>query len=111
MPYEGNGATVKRAGIYPSGRLLVVASPTMQVSGDGLESGGQQQGMNIYGREGVAANTVIAVSVSGTAPPLPAEGSEAGRGPGGQEAAQAAPPANLHSAPGRQASAQGPTHA
>ncbi len=101
MPYPGNAATVKLAAVYPSARLLVVASPTMQVSGDGLESGGQQQGMNIYGRENVAANTVIAVSVSGTAPPLPAEGSESGGGQGGRDESSAAPTANVQSIPGR----------
>src|SRR5260370_28571414 len=73
----------------------------MQVSGDGLESGGEQQGMNIYGRENVAANTVIAVSVSGTAPPLPAEGSESGGGQGGRDESSAAPTANVQSIPGR----------
>jgi hypothetical protein len=102
VPYTGNAATVKLATVYPSARLLVVASPTMQVSGDGLESGGQQQGMNIYGRENVAANTVIAVSVSGTAPPLPSEGSESGGGgQGGRDAPEAAPAANVQSIPGR----------
>jgi hypothetical protein len=102
MPYPGNAATVKLAAIYPSARLLVVASPTMQVSGDGLESGGQQQGMNIYGRESVAANTVIAVSVSGTAPPLPVDGSESGGGgQGGRDESSSAPAANVQSIPGR----------
>src|SRR6202040_1079821 len=70
VPYTGNAATVKLATVYPSARLLVVASPTMQVSGDGLQSGGQEQGMSVYGRENVPASTVVAVSVSGTAPPL-----------------------------------------
>ena len=66
VPYPGNAATVKVATVYPSARLLVVASPTMQISGEGLESGGLEQGMSVYGRENVAANSVIAVNVSGT---------------------------------------------
>ena len=41
----------------------------MQISGEGLEPGGQEQGMNIYGREGLPANSVFSVNVSGTAPP------------------------------------------
>src|SRR5260370_5120315 len=73
----------------------------MQVSGDGLESGGEQQRMNIYARETVPANTVIAVSLSGTAPPLPAEGSESGGGQGGRDESSAAPTANVQSIPGR----------
>jgi hypothetical protein len=101
VPYTGNAATVKLATVYPSARLLVVASPTMQVSGDGLQSGGQEQGMSVYGRENVTASTVVAVSVSGTAPPLQAGGSESGGAQGAPEAQSAAPAANVQSIPGR----------
>ena len=103
VPYPGNATTVKVATIYPADRLLVVASPTMQISGDGLESGGQEQGMSVYGRENVPANNIMAVNVSGTAPPLQNEGAEAGGGQGqnGREAQAAAPAANIQSIPGR----------
>jgi hypothetical protein len=101
VPYTGNAATVKLATVYPSARLLVVASPTMQVSGDGLQSGGQEQGMSVYGRENVPASTVVAVSVSGTAPPLQAGGSESGGAQGAPEAQSAAPAASVQSIPGR----------
>src|SRR5216684_1099756 len=69
LPYPGNAATVKLPTIYPGGRLLVVAPPSVQISGDGLAPGGQEQGMNLYGRQDVPAGTLVAVSVSGTAPP------------------------------------------
>jgi len=69
LPYSGNAATVKISTVYPGGRLLVAAPPSVQVSGDGLALGGQEQGMNIYDRDDVPAGTLIAVSVSGTAPP------------------------------------------
>src|ERR1700720_3253890 len=59
VPYPSNAATVKLTTIYPAARLLVVASPALQVSGDGLESGGQEQGMSVYGRENLAANSVM----------------------------------------------------
>jgi hypothetical protein len=101
VPYPGNAATVKLATIYPAARVLVVASPTMQISGDGLESDGQQQGMDVYGRENVPANNVMAVNVSGAAPPLQNDGSESGGGQGGREAQAAAPAANIQSIPGR----------
>jgi hypothetical protein len=102
VPYPGDTTTVKVATIYPSARLLVVASPTMQISGDGLQSGGQEQGMSVYGRENVPANNVMAVNVSGTAPPLPAGGSDSGGGgQGGRDAEAAAPTANIQSIPGR----------
>ena len=102
IPYPGNSATVKLATIYPAARLLVVASPTMQISGEGLESGGQEQGMSVYGRENIPANNVMAVNVFGTAPPLQNEGSENGAGgQNGREAQAAAPAANIQSVPGR----------
>ena len=101
VPYPGDTATVKVATMYPSVRLLVVASPTMQISGDGLQSGGQEQGMSVYGRENVPANNVMVVNVSGTAPPLQAGGSDSGGGQGAQDAQGAAPAANIQSIPGR----------
>ncbi|HEY6264608.1 MAG TPA: carboxypeptidase-like regulatory domain-containing protein [Candidatus Acidoferrum sp.] len=87
IPYPGNGATVKISTIYPGGRLIVVAPPTMQVSGDGLAAGGQEQGMNLYGREDVPAGTLVAVNVSGTAPP-PDAGGGAEQGQQGRDAQQ-----------------------
>jgi hypothetical protein len=101
VPYPGNAATVKLATIYPAARLLVVASPALQISGDGLESGGQEQGMSVYGRENLAANSVMAVNISGTAPPLQNEGAESSGGQSGREAQAAPPAANIQSIPGR----------
>jgi hypothetical protein len=101
VPYPGNATTVKVATIYPAERLLVVASPSMQISGEGLESGGQEQGMSVYGRENVPANNIMAVNVSGTAPPVQVEGAEGGGGQNSREAQAGAPAANIQSIPGR----------
>jgi hypothetical protein len=102
VPYPGNSTTIKVATIYPEARLLVVASPTVQVSGDGLQSGGQEQGMSVYGRENVPASNVMTVSVSGTAPPLQNAGSDSSAGGRDPQDAQApAPAANIQSIPGR----------
>src|SRR6266852_4488035 len=85
LPYPGNTATVKIPTIYPGGRLVVVAPPSVQISGDGLTPGGQEQGMNLYGRQDVPAGTLVAVSVSGTASPPDANaGAEQGQ-QGGQQ--------------------------
>jgi hypothetical protein len=104
LPYPGNAATVKIPSVYPGGRLLVVAPPTVQVSGDGLTPGGQEQGMSIYERAVVPANTAIAVSLSGTAPsPNAAGGADAGP-QGGQDAQQggaAASGVSIQQIPGR----------
>jgi hypothetical protein len=99
VPYPGNSATVNVPTVYPTARLLVVAPPTMQISGDGLEAGGQEQGMNVYGREGLLPNTVIAVNVSGTAPPLQAgAGDSSGQG---QDARGGAANVSVQQIPGR----------
>ena len=67
LPYLGNAAAVKIPAIYAGTRLLIAAPPSVQISGDGLTPDGQEQGMNLYGRQDVPAGTVVAVSVSGTA--------------------------------------------
>jgi hypothetical protein len=82
LPYTGNAATVKLPTLYPGARLVVVAPPTVQVTGDGLQSNGQEQGMSLYSRDSLAANSILSVSVSGTAPP-----------PSGNESASADPDA------------------
>jgi hypothetical protein len=80
LPYTGNVATVKIPTIYPGGRLLVVAPPSVQISGEGLAPGGQEQGMNLYGRQDVPAGTLVTLNVSGTEPPQDANaGAEQGQ--------------------------------
>jgi hypothetical protein len=86
VPYPNNSATVNVPISTLTGRLLVVAPPSMTITGDGLQLGGQDQGMNIYGRENVAPGTIVAVQVSGTAPP-PQEANGGGETP--KEAADA----------------------
>jgi len=85
LPYPGNAATVKIPTIYPGGRLLVVAPPSVQVSGDGLAPAGQEQNMNLYSREDVPAGTLVAVSLSGTAPPPDANAGAEQSQQGGQQ--------------------------
>jgi hypothetical protein len=103
IPYAGNAATVKISTIYPGGRLIVVAPTTMQISGQGLSAGGQEQGMNLYGRDDVPAGTLVAVNVSGTAPP-PDAGGGAEQGQQGRDAQQGGGEAggvNIQQVPGR----------
>ncbi len=88
LPYTGNAATVKIPTVYPGGRLLVVAPPSVQIRGEGLAPGGQEQGMNLYGREDVPAGTLVAVNISGTAPPPSEAGAGADQGQQGRDAQQ-----------------------
>jgi len=100
IPYPNSTAAVKiPPSSYVARRLLVVAPPTVQIAGEGLQAGGQEQGMSIYGRENMAANTALAVSVSGTAPPPSANGGDQNQG--GQEAQTGAAAANIQAVPGR----------
>ena len=104
LAYPGNAATVKIPTIYPGGRLLVVAPPSVQVSGDGLAPAGQEQNMNLYSREDVPAGTLVAVSLSGTAPP-PDQNAGADQGQqGGRDAQQGGGEVsgvNIQQVPGR----------
>jgi hypothetical protein len=108
LPYAGNVATVKIPTIYPGGQLLVVAPPSVQISGEGLAPAGQEQNMNLYARQDVPAGTLVAVSVSGTAPPPDANaGADQGQ-QGGQQGrdaqqggAESAPGVSIQAVPGR----------
>ena len=87
LPYARNAATVKIPTVYSGARLLIVAPPSVQITGDGLAAGGQEQGMNLYSRGDVPAGTLVAVNVSGTAPP-PGANAGAEPGPQGRDAQQ-----------------------
>jgi len=97
LPYAGNAATVKLPTIYPTAKLLVLAPPSVQVTGDGLEPGGQEQGMNVYGRGAIPASALYTLNISGTAAPLNASSAESG---GGRHE-QGAPAGSVTVIPGR----------
>jgi len=101
IPYPNNTATVKiPPSAYAARRLLVVAPPSVQIAGEGLQAGGQEQGMAIYGRENLAANATLAVNVSGVAPP-PGANSAADQQQPGQEGQGVSASANIQQVPGR----------
>jgi hypothetical protein len=101
IPYPGNAATVKMPMVYPAERVLVVAPPSVQVTGEGLQTHGQEQGMNVYGRENLAANSVVTVSLSGTAPPLSAENGNGADAQGRDTQPGPASAGNIQQIPGR----------
>jgi|ERR1035438_9803715 hypothetical protein len=84
LPYTGNTATVKLPTLYPGAKLIVLAAPTVQITGEGLQPGGQEQGMTVYGRDSLLGNDLFTVNVSGTAPPPSAQGDSNG-GASGQD--------------------------
>lgn len=101
IPYPNNTVAIKiPASAYTARRLLVVAPPSVQIAGEGLQAGGQEQGMAIYGRENLAANATVAVNVSGAAP-APGANAAADQGPPGQEGQGVTASANIQQVPGR----------
>jgi hypothetical protein len=104
LPYPGNAASVKLPTVYPGARLVIVAPPSVQVSGDALQSGGQEQGMNLYTREKLAPNSSTTVSLSGTAPPPSAGDADADAGAQNRDAQQGSSPSSglaIQAVPGR----------
>jgi hypothetical protein len=79
LAYPSNKVALKLISPYATPSLFLVAPPTVQISGAGLNPGGSQDGYSIYGRDAVPANTALEVSVSGTAPAPTADSG----GPGG----------------------------
>jgi hypothetical protein len=67
MAYTGNRATVQNISPYNVQRLMIVAPPSVEISGEGLTPAGQEQGFAIYTRDNVGANTPITVTISGAA--------------------------------------------
>jgi len=101
LPYPNNAAALKVPTVYP-GRVVFVAPPGLQVTGDGLAAAGQEQGMNLYLRQDVPAGTLVAVNVSGAATSNASAGAE-GAPPGrdAQDAAADSGGATIQAVPGR----------
>jgi hypothetical protein len=77
LPYASNQATFHTSSLYNVQRVLLVVPPGLQVSSPGFTPAGTQQGYDIYTRDSVAANSLLTISVSGTAPePAPADSSQ-----------------------------------
>ena len=82
---------------------MVVAPPTVQVTGDGLQPAGQEQGMSLYERPTVLANTTVTVNLSGTAPPPSTDrgGDAGGQGSGDGPQSGAQQGGSIQAIPGR----------
>jgi hypothetical protein len=103
LPYPNHSTTVKLPTVFGGGRLLVVAPPGVQLTGDGLQMAGQEQGMNVYERALVTEGTPVTVLLSGT-PSTPAANADAGGAPGRAENVQGGDPngaAAIQAIPGR----------
>lgn len=67
LPYSSNQASLQATSLYNVQRVLLAVPPGLQVTAAGFSPAGNEQGYDIYTRDSVAANTPLAISVSGTA--------------------------------------------
>lgn len=65
LPYPNNAATVKLPAEYGGMRVLLVAPPGVTLTGDGVKAAGQEQGMNVFLHDPLAAKGALTVSVAG----------------------------------------------
>lgn len=79
LPYVGNKTTIHFSTIYPADKVVVLARPSVSISSNGFQPAGTEQGMSVYTRDGVPANSSLEISVSGTAPP-PQSADQQGQG-------------------------------
>jgi hypothetical protein len=79
VPYPGNSASLKLPAAYAGMRILLVAPPGVTLTGDGISAAGQEQGMNVFLHDALAAKGSLAVSVSGVGSPQ-AAGAADGQG-------------------------------
>jgi len=82
LPYANNSATLKLPASYPEMKLLVVVPPGVTITGDGLTSVGEEQGMMVYTHPPLPAKTILSVSLSGIPSPPPAD---SGQGQGASQ--------------------------
>ncbi len=104
LPYTGNTASVKLPTVYPGARLVVVAPPSVHITAEGLQPGGQEQGMSVYSRDGLSINSALTVSVSGTAPPPTNAASDTDAGAQNRDEQQGSGPSSgvaIQAVPGR----------
>ena len=69
VPYPSNKTTLRFTSTHAADRVGLIVPASMQVQGTGFSPQGQEQGFNLYSRDGVPAGTTFDVSISGTAPP------------------------------------------
>jgi hypothetical protein len=85
LPYAGNSATLKLPAVYAGMRMLLVAPPGVTLTGEGISAAGQEQGMNVFLHEPLAAKGSLAISVSGVGSPQAADASDGQGQQQGQE--------------------------
>jgi hypothetical protein len=83
IPYPDNAATVPLPATYPDVKLLVVVSPGMTATADGLNAAGEEQGMLVFTHAPLPAKSSLKINISGVdTGPQAADAGAAGGQPG-----------------------------
>ncbi|MGH9776140.1 MAG: hypothetical protein ACRD50_14470 [Candidatus Acidiferrales bacterium] len=82
IPYSSNQATLQISSPYASDRVAIFVPPGMQASSDGFDPAGSTQGLSVFARRDVPANTPLNIAVSGTGA-LPQQDAQGGGAQGG----------------------------
>lgn len=101
LPYTGDAANVKLSPSYGESRVIVVVPPTVTVSGDHLQSAGQEQGMNLFEHSFAETAGPFTVSLSGTAPPPDAGGARDAQSANGRQVSEESGGTPIQVVPGR----------
>jgi hypothetical protein len=101
LPYANNSAALKLPATYAGAKLLVVVPPGISVTGDGLSSAGQEQGMMVFTHDPLAAKGVLAINLAGVGAAPATDGGGQSPGGGGQEGNSRTGGQEVTSAPSR----------
>lgn len=75
MPYADNAAALKFSAAYPGVKLILVVPPGVTLSGDGVQSIGEQQGMMVFSHPPLAPKATLTLNISGVQAPQAADAS------------------------------------
>ncbi len=98
VPYSSNRATIATRSPYAATHVFLAVPPGVQVSSQGFDSVGSEEGYNVYLRQSVPAGTELAFAVSGvpSAGSSSSSGQSASAASGSGEAAVTTLPGRLH---------------
>lgn len=67
LPYASNQATIRTRSPYSATHVFLAVPPGIQLSSDGFNRIGSEDGYDIYGHQSLPAETALVISISGTA--------------------------------------------
>jgi hypothetical protein len=101
LPYPNNSTSLQLPATYAGAKLLVVVPPGVAVTGDGLTSAGQEQGMMVFTHDPLPAKGVLAVNLTGVGSAPATDGGGQSQGGGAQEGNSRTAGQEVTSAPSR----------